>query len=126
MDTASMKRSDFRSGLEYEVAKQLEDEGIAYEYEQTKVKYQRKESTYLIDFELPNGIIIETKGRFKSEDRAKHLLIKQQHPELDIRFVFSNSRNKLNKKSKTTYADWCDKHGFRWADKKIPKDWINE
>jgi hypothetical protein len=121
-----MKRSDFRSGLEYEVAKQLEDEGIAYEYEQTKVKYQRKPSSYLIDFELPNGIIIETKGRFKSEDRAKHLLIKQQHPELDIRFVFSNSRNKLNKKSKTTYADWCDKHGFRWADKKIPKDWINE
>jgi hypothetical protein len=121
-----MKRSDFRSGLEYEVAKQLEDEGIAYEYEQTKVKYQRKPSTYLIDFELPNGIIIETKGRFTSSDRAKHLLIKQQHPELDIRFVFSNSRNKLNKKSKTTYADWCDKHGFQWADKKIPKDWINE
>jgi len=126
VDTPGMKRIDFRSGLEYEVAKQLEDEGIAYEYEQTRVKYQRKESTYLIDFELPNGIIIETKGRFKSEDRAKHLLIKQQHPELDIRFVFSNSRNKLNKKSKTTYADWCDKHGFLWADKKIPKDWIDE
>jgi len=121
-----MKRSDFRSGLEYEVARQLEDEGIAYEYEQTKIKYQRKPSSYLTDFILPNGIIIETKGRFKSEDRAKHLLIKEQHPELDIRFVFSNSSNKLNKKSKTTYADWCEKHGFKWADKQIPKDWIDE
>lgn len=121
-----MKRSDFRSGLEFNVAKQLEDLGVTYEYEQTKVTYQRKPSTYLVDFELHNGIIIETKGRFTSSDRAKHLLIKKQHPELDIRFVFSNSRNKLNKKSKTTYADWCEKHGFKWADKVIPKEWLDE
>jgi hypothetical protein len=121
-----MKRSDFRSGLEYKVAKQLEDLGVAYEYEQTKVTYQRKPSKYLVDFELPNGIMVETKGRFTSSDRAKHLLIKEQHPELDIRFVFSNARNKLNKASKTTYGDWCDKHGFKWAEKEVPEDWIDE
>jgi len=121
-----MKRSDFRSGLEYEVAKQLEDAGVTYEYEQTKIKYQKKPSTYLFDFELPNGIIVETKGYFKPADRSKHLLIKQQHPELDIRFVFSNSQNPLNKNSSTTYADWCDRHGFKYADKYIPEDWINE
>jgi len=121
-----MKRSDFRSGLEYEVAKQLEDAGVTYEYEQTKIKYQKKPSTYLFDFELPNGIIVETKGYFKPADRSKHLLIKQQHPELDIRFVFSNSQNPLNKKSSTTYADWCERHGFKYADKYIPKDWIDE
>ncbi len=120
------KRSDFRSGLEYRVACQLEDLGVAYEYEQLKVKYQRRESTYTPDFELPNGIIIEAKGRFKSEDRSKHLRIKEQHPELDIRFVFSNSSNKLNKNSNTTYAGWCDKHGFKWSDKVIPKEWLNE
>jgi len=121
-----MKRSDFRSVLEYEVAKQLEDAGVTYEYEQTKIKYQKKPSTYLFDFELPNGIIVETKGYFKPADRSKHLLIKQQHPELDIRFVFSNSQNPLNKKSSTTYADWCKRHGFKYADKYIPKDWIDE
>ena len=121
-----MKRSDFRSGLEYEVAKWLEDNGVAYEYENLRVKYQRHESTYTPDFELPNGIIIEAKGRFTSSDRAKHLLIKEQHPELDIRFVFSNSKNRLNKKSKTTYADWCDRHGFLWSDKVIPKSWLEE
>jgi len=121
-----MKRSDFRSGLEYEVAKQLEDAGVTYEYEETKVEYQKPPSKYLVDFELPNGILVETKGRFKPADRTKHLLIKRQHPELDIRFVFSNSQNTLSKKSKTTYADWCDKHGFRWADKYIPKSWIDE
>jgi len=121
-----MKRSDFRSGLEYEVAKWLEDNGVAYEYENLRVKYRRPESTYTPDFELPNGIIIEAKGRFTSSDRAKHLLIKEQHPELDIRFVFSNSKNKLNKKSKTTYSDWCDRHGFLWSDKVIPKSWLGE
>jgi len=120
------KRSDFRSGLEYRVACQLEDLGVAYEYEQLKVKYQRRESTYTPDFELPNGIIIEAKGRFKSEDRSKHLRIKEQHPELDIRFVFSNSSNKLNKNSNTTYAGWCEKHGFKWSDKVIPVEWLNE
>lgn len=121
-----MKRSDFRSGLEYRVAKQLEDKGITYEYEQTRIQYQRKPSKYLVDFELPNGILVETKGHFKAVDRTKHLLIKEQHPELDIRFVFSNSSNKLNKKSNTTYAEWCDKHGFKWADKVIPEEWLLE
>ena len=120
-----MKRSDFRSGLEFRIAKQLEDNGYAYEYEQSRIKYQRNPSTYTPDFELPNGIIIEAKGRFTSSDRAKHLLIKDQHT-LDIRFVFSNSRNKLNKKSKTTYADWCDRHGFLWSDSYIPKGWLEE
>src|SRR6056297_1186393 len=120
------KRSDFRSGLEYRVACQLENLGVAYEYEQLKVKYQRRESTYTPDFELPNGIIIEAKGRFTSSDRSKHLRIKEQHPKLDIRFVFSNSNNKLNKNSSTTYAGWCEKHGFKWSDKVIPVEWLNE
>ena len=120
------KRSDFRSGLEYRVAKELEDNGFTYEYEKLRIKYQRKPSTYTPDFELHNGIIIEGKGRFVSSDRAKHLLIKEQHPELDIRFVFSNSSSKLYKGSKSTYASWCEKHGFLYADKLIPKDWLNE
>ena len=82
----SCKRDDFRSGLEFRVAQQLEEQGYTYEYEKTKVKYQRKISTYTPDFELHNGIIIEGKGKFVGSDRSKHLLIKEQHPELDIRF----------------------------------------
>ena len=120
------KRSDFKSGLEYNIAKQLDNLGIAVEYETTKIKYQKKVSTYTPDFVIPNGVIIEGKGRFKSEDRSKHLLIKEQHPELDIRFVFSNSNSKLNKNSKTTYASWCEKHGFLYSDKVIPKSWLEE
>ena len=122
----SCKRDDFRSGLEFKIAKQLEEQGYAYEYEKLKVKYQRKVSTYTPDFELHNGIIIEGKGRFVSADRAKHLLVKKQHPKLDIRFVFSNSKSKLYKGSNSTYGDWCDKHGFLYADKLIPRSWLDE
>ena len=119
-------RDDFRSGLEFKIAKALEEQGYTYEYENLRVKYQRKPSTYTPDFEIHNGIIIEGKGRFVGVDRAKHLLIQKQHPELDIRFVFSNSKSKLYKGSKQTYGGWCDKHGFLYADKLIPKEWLGE
>jgi len=116
----------FRSGLEDKVSQQLLDEGVPVKYEEMYIEYIRPQSShkYTPDFELPNGIIIETKGRFMVADRKKHLLIKEQHPELDIRFVFSNSKAKLNKGSKTTYALWCTKHGFEFADRLIPRAWL--
>lgn len=118
----------YRSGLEEKVSKQLEDLGVAYEYEKFKISYAVNETRkYTPDFKiLSNGIIVETKGRFMPDDRKKHLLVKQQHPELDIRFVFSNSNAKLQKKSPTSYADWCNKNGYKWADKLIPKEWLDE
>ena len=54
------------------------------------------------------------------------MAIKKQHPNLDIRFVFSNSNSKLRKGAKTTYADWCVKHGFLYADKDVPEEWLIE
>ena len=81
---------------------------------------------YTPDFLLPNGIIIETKGRFLPEDRQKHILIKEQHPELDIRFVFTNSNAKLYKGSPTSYRQWCLKFGFKFAERRIPEAWLAE
>ena len=69
---------------------------------------------------------VETKGIWNVADRQKHLLIKRQHPDLDIRFVFSNCNSKLYKGSKTTYADYCDKHGFVYSHKTIPEEWLHE
>lgn len=87
----------------------------------------KRPATYRPDFLLlANGILIESKGYFLAEDRTKHLLVKEQHPSLDIRFVFSRARNPLRKGSRTTYAAWAEKHGFRWAEGDIPLDWINE
>jgi hypothetical protein len=120
------KKLGFRSGLEVKVAEQLKGSGVAVEYETTKIKYVVPESvhTYTPDFVLPNGIIVETKGRFVVADRKKHLLIQKQHPDKDIRFVFTNSNNKISKGSKTSYADWCRKNGFIFADKKVPDEWL--
>lgn len=117
-----------RSGLEERICKTLTEMGISYKYEQLKIKYIKPESkhTYTPDIELPNGIIIESKGRFVVADRQKHLFVKEQHPELDIRFVFSNSKQRISKASTTTYADWCIRYSFKYADKAIPKEWIDE
>ena len=118
----------FRSGLEEDASKFLTENGAKFTYEEVKIKYLQPatERTYTPDFVLENGIIIETKGRFLVADRKKHILIKRQHPHLDIRFVFSNSKQKLNKASYTTYAKWCEKYGFQYADKEIPIHWIKE
>lgn len=118
----------FRSGLEVDTAKQLKDAGIDARYEEVRFAYIKPETpaTYTPDFILPNGIVIETKGRFVVEDRKKHLLLKKQYPDLDIRFVFSRSATRISKASKTTYSAWCEKHGFQFADKRIPQAWLAE
>jgi hypothetical protein len=122
------KKYGFKSGLEETISNQIASKGIEVQYESEKVAYiiPASEHNYHPDFKLPNGIRIETKGRFVIADRKKHLLVKEQNPNLDIRFVFSNSKNKINKRSKTTYADWCDKNGFKYADKVIPDEWFLE
>ena len=40
--------------------------------------------------------------------------------------TFHNSRNKLRKGAKSSYAEWCIKHGFRYFDRIIPEDWLKE
>jgi hypothetical protein len=120
----------FRSGLEEHAAAQLEAAGVPFRYEHKddRIEYVKpmKVSRYHPDFCLPNGIIVETKGRFVTADRQKHLLIRDQHPDIDIRFVFSNPKQRISKQSATTYAMWCDKHQFEYAKGSIPEDWLRE
>lgn len=119
------KRKDptFKSGLERKIWEQLPKHAT---YEDTKLKYV-VEHTYNPDFTIGPNTFIEGKGRFLSADRAKHLHIKEQHPEVKVMFLFGNSQNTLTKSSKTTYAEWCDRHGFSYADfyrDGIPKEWL--
>ena len=117
----------FRSGLEKRTADFLNKRKVKFQYEEVKLKWQDlRMRTYTPDFVLSNGIIIETKGRFISSDRTKHLFVKSQHPDLDIRFVFSNPKAKLYKGAKSSYGDWCDKHGFKYAKETIPIEWLKE
>lgn len=132
----------FRSGIESTIAEQLTKNKISFDYEPAwgKIPYIIPESkhSYLPDFYITSKsgkkIIIEVKGIWVYADRYKHLLIRKANPELDIRFVFSNSKNKIRKGSKTTYRDICEGRGqapfkgvtWKYTDKKIKKEWLDE
>ena len=121
------RKYGYRSGLEHKISLYLDKFKIKYEYEKLKIEWEDLAyRTYTPDFVLNNGIIIETKGMFTAADRRKHIAIKKQHPKLDIRFVFENSRRKLRKGAKSTYAEWCIKYNFRYYDRIIPEDWLKE
>ena len=118
------KTSKYRSGLEEKVADLLTELGISYEYESTKVPYVIQHH-YTPDFVLPNYTYLETKGYWDAADRRKILAVKKANPEIDIRMVFQAPFNKISKKSKTTYAQWCDRHDIPWtAYHNIPLDWL--
>jgi hypothetical protein len=122
------EQNGYKSGFEFMTAQQLDEKKIHFEYELRKIRYivPSVEREYTPDFFLDNGIIIETKGRFTLEDRKKHILIRRQHPNLDIRLVFQSPYTKIRKGSKTTYAAWATKVGITWANKEIPDSWLNE
>jgi hypothetical protein len=131
------RRLGFRSGLEKEIAAQIEAAtGLPVAYEDKTpvddggclIEYEvpARMAKYTADFRLPNGIIVETKGRFVTADRKKHKLIKEQRPDLDIRIVFNNPNARISKTSKTTYAKWCETHGIPYAKAPIPSAWFKE
>ncbi len=118
------KEPKFRSKLEESIASLLEGLGVSYEYENEKLSYTI-EHTYTPDFYLPNYIYLEAKGYWSPEDRRKILNVKKANPEIDLRMVFQSPFNKISKRSKTTYAKWCDKHDIPWtAYHEIPMDWL--
>ena len=115
----------YRSNFEVDFASDLIKRDISFDYEPDSYEYQPKTTTYTPDFYLPeHQIYIETKGFFTSQDRTKHLTFRNQHPNIDVRFVFSNSNNKLTKSGKTTYAQWCVRNGFKYSDRVIDDEWL--
>ena len=118
------KTSIFRSNLEESIADLLSELGISYEYESTRVPYTIQHF-YSPDFILPNYVHLEAKGYWEPKDRRKILAVKKENPDLDLRMVFQAPYNTISKKSKTTYAQWCEKHDIPWcAFHTIPLDWL--
>ena len=114
----------FRSRLEEKVADLLVELGVKYEYESTKIPYQIQYN-YTPDFLLPNGVYLETKGYWDAADRRKIKAVKTLHPDLDLRMVFQSPFNKISKRSKTSYAQYCDKLNIPWCSfTNIPIDWL--
>lgn len=103
--------------------------GFKAHYEKDTFSYTVEEDrTYTPDFriETKSGKVfyIEYKGVLDLETRKKMVRVRDQHPELDVRFVFQKARNKIRKGSPTSYGMWCDQNGFKWADNCIPKGWL--
>ena len=115
----------YRSGLEEQVADLLSGLGIDYDYESTKIAYQIQH-IYTPDFVLTNKhVVLECKGYWDSEDRRKIKNVCEQNPDMDIRMVFQSPFNTITKKSKTTYAQWCDRNKIPWcAFHEIPIEWL--
>jgi len=126
------------SKLQQGIIEALTEAGIPFVHrdgqaDTVKITYQTpvRVASYFPTFTIRcnDGVIVvlQQKGRFVTADRQKHIMIKQQHPALDLRFVFSNSRQTISKQSPTTYARWCERHGFAYCDKgAIPAEWLEE
>jgi len=131
----------FRSLSEKRVANELLAKGIKYRYERTKFEYYldsnlkldcpncglvkgRIRRHYLPDFELPNGLFIEVKGRFTPRDRKKMRAIRTLYPSLPIGIVFDSDRKIEGSKKGLRYGEWANKNGFPWSIREIPPSWL--
>ena len=124
----SIRVGKYQSQLEARIAKQLKKGMGDVQYETTRLTYTITK-TYIPDFIVKTKkgklIYIETKGWMKIEDRVKMRAVKETHPTLDIRFLFDKN-NKVSSRGKMKYSEWCDKHGFKYAIKTVPKEWFDE
>ena len=138
--TRKTKRAKYRSDLERKIAKSLHQRGVNHEYETERIPYtvpavvKHYTPDFIITTKSRKKIYVEAKGIWDAADRKKHLLLQAQRPELDIRFVFSNSNNRISKLSRVTYGDICMGRGrgqysgvcWKYSDKRIPKEWLEE
>lgn len=124
------KETGHRSSFEASGQVILQQAGVKFEYEpkDKKIRYTKPSTShlYLPDYILDNQIHLELKGIFSPTDRKKHLLIKEQYPKIDVRLVFQEPNKKLSKKSKTTYAKWCEKNGIKWGTLDMIVKWAKE
>lgn len=111
----------YRSTFEANAAARLKAAGFVYE--RVKLAYTLAKR-YTPDW-TKGSLVLEFKGVLTPADRTKMLAVKATHPHLDIRFVFQNAHNTLNKQSRTTYGAWATQHGFLWAHKSTPPAWLH-
>jgi hypothetical protein len=111
---AQSKYAKMRSNFEKSIARRLELLGIKFEYETKHIEYTTT-AKYTPDFVIGDKLI-ESKGWFRPADRKKMLAVKAQHPDLKLCLLFQDASKTLTKKSKTTYAQWCQKNNFPWAE----------
>lgn len=113
-----------RSKFEDRILQNLTNRQADFTYEDETFQYlvQRK---YKVDYYFPQtNIYVEAKGYLRSDDQRKMRAVKEQHPDIDIRFLFMKANSKVQG-SKMTCQQWAEKYGFIWAEGDvIPDEWI--
>ena len=114
---------EHRSRLEDQVEEALLKQGLAPQYEPDKFEYvlHRK---YKPDFKV-GDVYIEVKGWWPPPERTKFLAVIMNNPELKIFVALQRPNLTLNKKSSTTYAQWCNKYGVAWCPIPIPPEFLD-
>lgn len=131
----SRPKHAYRSQLEVITAGLLKASGIKFKYEARKIPFRSRVKSgicgececrevfqvrsYLPDFELPDGRIVEAKGKLTSSERTKFLAIRASNPNLYVCFVFG-ADNKLTKSKPRRYSDWCKDNDFDYGIKQLP------
>jgi predicted nuclease of restriction endonuclease-like RecB superfamily len=108
-----------RNKFETRIFRQLKRAKVSFKYECEKIPYILARH-YIPDFIITtsNGkIYIETKGYLRPEDKAKMVAVKKLNPQLDIRILFYARKEQ--------YIKWAERHGFRWAVERIPREWLD-
>ena len=115
----------YRSQFEADVAAALKASAPDVAYEPVRIPYTvTLNPTYKPDWALPSqAVFLEAKGEFPKADRDKMLLLKQQYPHLDIRFIFQNPNARTA--GRQTCAKWAEEYGFKWCKGPgIPPAWL--
>ncbi|MCK5600254.1 endonuclease I [Candidatus Pacearchaeota archaeon] len=118
------------SKAEVKFAEWMDAKDIVWLYEAEKLDWIPPKRKYTPDFKVKRKdgsfFFVEYKGYLRPADKTKMKAIRQQYPDLDIRFVFQNARKFIYKGSKTTYGMWAEKNGYLWAEGTMPEDWMLE
>lgn len=80
---------------------------------------------YQPDLRGRDGALYEIKGRARTSDELrKYVLVKSQHPNIDLRFILMNPNVRAYPGCRTTLANWLAKYGFEWChEDSIPVTW---
>jgi predicted nuclease of restriction endonuclease-like RecB superfamily len=111
-------KKKLRNKFEDKLYRRLKRAKVRFKYEALKIPYILARH-YIPDFiiETPTGqVLIEAKGYFRPEAKAKMLAVKKLNPQLDIRLVFYSANPKQIR--------WAEKNGFRYAVGDIPTEWL--
>lgn len=127
-----------KNNFEFAVWKALKNllpRGAQLDYETERLTYTIT-SDYIPDFVITKKdggkIYIEAKGNgrsFDSKVQQKMIAVKNQHPDKDIRIVFTADGKIGSVRKNGSYrrqSDWSRDNGFVFSIREIPLDWFKE